>query len=179
MSWTARSHKRGKDRKFLDPKVERTRIDCQRAVKVVAKDGTVSYTHDGRTEQCHKDECDIHRIVDRAMKEGIIDHLGEYRGTYGDDYLGVPDYQTAANLITNTESLFNSLPSKVRNQFQNNAASFISFMRDEKNRDAITELGLDTSHLPPLPADPPAPMKVQVVPTEGSNESTGGDPASS
>ena len=36
------------------------------------------------TEQAHKDDVDIHKIMKRYERTGIIDHLAKHKGTYMD-----------------------------------------------------------------------------------------------
>jgi len=73
-------------------------------------------TLDARVEQCHKDECDINLT-------GL-------------------DYQTMLNTVANANSMFEGLPSEIRNQFANDPAKFISFMDDENNNEQMYEMGL-------------------------------------
>lgn len=113
------------------------------------------------TEQSHADSCDIHNIMRKYEKTGLINHLNLHSGTYG-DYTGAPDFHSAMNLISNASSMFESVPSKIRAQFDNDPGKFLAFMQDEKNRDAIIKMGFDDKHLPPLPASPVEPMEVIV-----------------
>lgn len=98
-------------------------------------------------EQAHKDECDMHFILRKQKKTGILNHTNQYAGTYG-DFSTTPEYQEAQNLIADAASMFETVPAFIRAQFNNDAMQFVEFMQNPKNREDMHELGLDTSHLP-------------------------------
>lgn len=109
------------------------------------------------TQQSSKDECDIHIIMRKAEKHGIVTHLNKYAGTYS-DMVSAPNYHEAMVLLANANSMFESVPSSIRAKFGNDPARFLDFMQNENNRDKILKMGLDVSHLPkPSPAAPAAP----------------------
>ncbi len=109
-----------------------------------------------RTEQSHKNEVSIHRIMERYRKRGVIDHVNANKGTYG-DFTNAPDFAEANQIIAAAKSLFETVPSRIRRDFENDPGKFLEFMQNEENRDQIEEYGLDASHLPPrdVPSDPP------------------------
>lgn len=107
-----------------------------------------------RTEQTHKDEVSIHKIMKKYEKTGVVTHVNEHKGQYM-DMSGALDYQDAQNLIANAKSMFETVPSHIRRDFDNNPGKFVDFMQDEANRDAIAAYGFDTSHLPPPKESPP------------------------
>lgn len=104
--------------------------------------------HPSMTEQSHKDEVDIQRIMRKFKKTGVLTHVAAHKGTYG-DYASAPDYQEAQNIIANAKSLFESVPSHIRSDMDNDPQKFVDFMQNEDNRDAIEAYGLSSSHLPP------------------------------
>jgi phage internal scaffolding protein len=97
-------------------------------------------TGDGLTEQNHKDETDINNIVRKYNKTGLIDHLNQFEKQYGD--MTGYDYQDAMNTVAAANSMFEGLPSAIRNQFDNDPAKFINFVDDEANADKLVEMGL-------------------------------------
>lgn len=99
------------------------------------------------TEQCHHDEVKIQNIMNKARKTGIVNHVAKYQGTYS-DMTNAPDFYTAQNIIAEAKSMFESVPSDIRADFNNDAGQYLAFMQDPKNRDAIEGYGLDASHLP-------------------------------
>ena len=99
-------------------------------------------TGDGLTEQNHKDETDINQIVRKYNKTGLIDHLNQFEKQYGD--MTGYDYQDAMNTVAAANTMFEGLPSVIRNQFDNDPAKFINFVDDEANADKLVEMGLAT-----------------------------------
>jgi phage internal scaffolding protein len=97
-------------------------------------------TGDGLTEQNHKDETDINNIVRKYNKTGLIDHLNQFEKQYGD--MTGYDYQDAMNTVAAANTMFEGLPSAIRNQFDNDPAKFINFVDDEANADKLVKMGL-------------------------------------
>jgi len=97
-------------------------------------------TGDGLTEQNHKDETDINQIVRKYNKTGLIDHLNQFEKQYGD--MTGYDYQDAMNTVAAANTMFEGLPSAIRNKFDNDPAKFINFVDDESNADKLVEMGL-------------------------------------
>nr|QJB20569.1 MAG: internal scaffolding protein [Microvirus sp.] len=93
------------------------------------------------TLQSCKDECDINNILDRWQSTGILEHARQDDGFFG-DFLDVHDYQSSLEAVRNADNMFNSLPSSVREFFDNNPAKLLEFVNDESNRDKAVELGL-------------------------------------
>ena len=115
------------------------------------------------TEQAHKEECDIHNIMGKYEREGILSHVSKYKGTYS-DMVDAPDFQEMQNTIAEAKSMFETVPSRIREQFQNDPGQFLQFMQDEKNVDAIEEMGLDARHL--LSAEDPRRAKYDNAPVD-------------
>lgn len=99
------------------------------------------------TEQCHKDEVKIQNVMGKARKQGILTHVNQHAGTYM-DYTDAPGFYEAQNILADAKSLFETVPSYIRKEFDNDAGRFLDFMQNPNNREAISEMGLDTSHLP-------------------------------
>jgi phage internal scaffolding protein len=97
-------------------------------------------TLDARTEQCHRDECDINKIIAKYDRTGVLNHVNDFEARY-EDLTGL-DYQTMLNTVANANSMFEGLPSEIRNQFANDPANFISFMDDKNNNEKMYEMGL-------------------------------------
>ena len=124
---------------------------------------SVDFTNDpGKTEQCHKKDCDIRVIMRKAERQGVLEHVNRYKGQYM-DLPDVPSFHEAMNIIATADQMFETVPSHIRKKFGNDPAEYLKFMQNPENRDAIEALGLDASHLPkpvepdPLPpAEPPA-----------------------
>lgn len=113
-----------------------------------------------RTEQSHKDACDINNIVKR-MKPHEMAQLIE-RNAQAGMYVDLPDntdYQSAITTVMQAEASFNSLPSKVRERFNHDPSLFLTFATNSANIDELRALGLAAPSLPA--AVPPAPPAAQ------------------
>ena len=86
------------------------------------------------TKQNHKAECDIN------------------------------DYQESMNIVAKAQSMFNQLPSQIRNEFDNDPSLFLDFVQDPQNEDQLVEMGLAN---PREKIEPAAPI---TAPKAGSNE---------
>jgi phage internal scaffolding protein len=126
-------------------------------------------TGDGLTEQNHKDETDINNIVRKYNKTGLIDHLNQFEKQYG-DMTGF-DYQDAMNTIAAANTMFEGLPSSIRNKFDNDPAKFINFVDDEANADKLIEMGLAKPKDIPI-VDEDAKASVKAESSVGSSAET-------
>ena len=127
-------------------------------------------TGDGLTEQNHKDETDINNIVRKYNKTGLIDHLNQFEKQYG-DMTGF-DYQDAMNTVAAANTMFEGLPSAIRNQFDNDPAKFINFVDDENNQEKLVEMGLAKPI--PVPVDEASTEAVEAVKTAETEVKTEG-----
>ena len=100
-------------------------------------------TLDSRTEQCHKDECDITKIIAKYDKTGVLTHVNNFEAQYGD--LTGFDYNQMLNTITDAKSMFEGLPSEIRNKFDNDPSKFLTFCDDENNAEAMVKMGLSNA----------------------------------
>lgn len=109
------------------------------------------------TVQSFKDECDINKIVSRALQGSDITHVNARVAQYG-DFTNVPDFQQAQQLVIRANGMFMSLPAEVRERFANDPALMIKFLQDPKNRDEAVKLGLVNPPVaaPAAPGEPAA-----------------------
>ena len=93
---------------------------------------------DGRTKQSFKDETDVNNIIKKHTRMGTLSHLEQWGGNYGDfsDF----DFQDAQNQIANANSMFEKLPSGIRNEFQNSPERFFNYVNDPDNKDNLAQL---------------------------------------
>lgn len=85
--------------------------------------------------------CDIHTILAKYEKTGMVDHVNRYQGQYA-DVTGNLDLQDALNAVRGAQDAFDSLPAKVRRRFNNDPVGFLEFVHDPSNEDEMRELGL-------------------------------------
>lgn len=101
----------------------------------------VSFEKPSRTKQAFKDECDVNNILKKYQKNHLITHVNSIQGSYG-DFTNATDYQEALNSVMLANERFQGLPAHIRQQFNNDPASFIDFISDDQNYDKALQLGL-------------------------------------
>ena len=110
-----------------------------------------------RTKQSFKKECDINEILRQFHKSGVITHVQKTQGQYQDFINGVT-YHQAMNVIADANSMFETVPAKIRAMFDNDPAKFLDFVQNDENEEQMRELGL-------LQKAPEAPYETQPLPT--------------
>ncbi len=128
-----------------------------------------------RTKQAFKDECDINRVLDRAVHGASLAHLKAHEGTYGDfaDF-DEQSYELMLGRISDANTVFYDLPSELRNEFDNNPGKFFGFVNDPANVDKLDEI------FPTLAApgrDMPKPDTGVPTPPDATPEPTAPPPA--
>ena len=120
----------------------------------------------GLTRQAHKDECDINVIMGKYLQTGLIAHVNQFEGRYGD--FAAIDFAEAMATVTEAQEMFMTIPSDIREQFGNDPGNFLEFATNPENQGKLEELGLlpseskhptvlakDTVAPPPPPPEPP------------------------
>lgn len=92
------------------------------------------------TRQEFADECNINIIMSQYMMTGQMPLLNERTPQYLD--VTGENFQTAMDLVANAKSLFNELPSAIRNRFDNNPAAFLDFANNPANYAEMETLGM-------------------------------------
>lgn len=93
------------------------------------------------TKQSFKDECDINRIMSKWEKTGVIDHVRQIQGQYG-DFTDVKDYRSALDAVIQAQDAFDGFPAELRARFSNDPALFLDFVQDPSNMEEMIKLGL-------------------------------------
>nr|QJB20973.1 MAG: internal scaffolding protein [Microvirus sp.] len=91
-------------------------------------------------QQQFAEECDINTIVKRFGLTGELPNGVDM--PLSGDFTGVSDFQTAMNLIRQSQESFLELPADVRERFSNDPAMVIRFLDDPKNREEAIKLGI-------------------------------------
>lgn len=99
-------------------------------------------------EQCHKDDCDINKIIGRYDRHGVLNTVNEAKKWYG-DFTEVNEFQQAQELVAKGKTYFEELPSEVRNKFRNDPGNFLEFASDPRNNKEMVKLGLATEIIEP------------------------------
>lgn len=128
---------------------------------------TIKNNQPSLTKQSEYQQSDIHYIMKQFERNGVMNHLAQHEGTYG-DYADLPTYHEAQNLIAEANSMFETVPASIRELHDNDPSKFVSWMMDSKNREAMLEQGFTDTHLPPVderqPTPKPAPAPAEPTP---------------
>lgn len=107
------------------------------------EDGNIVYF----TEQSHKDQCDVNKIIEKYDRTGLLTHVTKIEARFG-DVTGV-DFRRAQDIYINAQKMFDDLPAHVKKRFNQNAGELLEFMENEENRKEAIELGLIAPETPP------------------------------
>ena len=122
----------------------------------------------GGAKQSFKDECDINQIMAKYQKTGAITHFAKHSPSYG--FASSMDFNAAMQLISQAQTMFDELPSKLRARFDNSPDKFLDFVQDPANGDEMRTLGLSPSKAESPDTDAPAAAEGDPQPPAGSSE---------
>ncbi len=113
--------------------------------KIVRHDGpfnkvSIMFPKTGRTKQSMRDECDINKIMAKYQKTGAVAHVNRHGAEYG--FATSDDFLTSMTIVTQAQTMFDGLPSTIRNRFANSPGAFLDFVQDANNADEMQTLGL-------------------------------------
>jgi phage internal scaffolding protein len=108
----------------------------------------------GAAEQHHAEATNINNIIKSFQKTGALEHQTKHEARYGE--MTGNDFHEAMNIVSSARSMFEELPSKVRNLVDNDPGKFYDYVQNPENKDSLIELGLaDESDFPiNTPAEP-------------------------
>ena len=109
-------------------------------------------TGESLTQQSHAAAADVRNIIKQYDRTGLIANVNKGVAQYG-DYSEINEYSEALNIVRQANESFATIPSHIREQFNNNAGAFFEFATDPKNKEKMIEMGLaagevDTSRAP-------------------------------
>lgn len=104
----------------------------------------VNFVLPSKTEQAHKDDYDINRLIKRATRTGVLATADMIREVYYGDFSEIEDNFDAHLKIKEAEDHFMALPSEVRAYFDNDPRKLLNSLHDnsEGNIKKLVELGL-------------------------------------
>jgi len=117
---------------------------------------TVGFKTSGkdRVQQSFKKECDINSIVAKIQKGNFLPiKMGTPQ--FG-DFSQVGSYHEALIKLREANDAFESMPSAIRDRFENDPEKLITFLSDVKNTDEAVALGLVVRKVVDKPAEKPA-----------------------
>lgn len=95
-------------------------------------------------KQEFKDDADINSIMRKFQVTGAIDHVANYQGEYG--FASPLNLHESMNIITRANSMFEALPSSLRNKFHNDAKQFLEYVQNPDNYEEAKKLGIALSN---------------------------------
>lgn len=113
------------------------------------------------TSQQFKDECDINVIMRRYQSTGEMPILNQGNAQFLDVSSSLV-FQDSMNFIADAQSMFNELPSVIRDRFYNDPGQFLNFCSNDANRLELAQMGLLSPEAtfealnPPPPPSPTA-----------------------
>ena len=96
------------------------------------------------TIQSAADETDINVMMSRYQKTGSFHgstNIPSVRPQFG-DFVDVPEYQNAMNILVQAHDQFASLPANIRDRFGNSPENYLAFLSDSSNKEEAIKLGL-------------------------------------
>lgn len=122
------------------------------------------------TKQSFAEECDINTIMRKYNNSGEMPAINIQAPQYL-DATGF-DFQAAMQFTAGAQSLFNELPSAVRNRFNNDPAQFLDFTSKEENKPEMAQMGLLRDEVAQALLYPsPIEEKPNIVPPAPSDQS--------
>lgn len=115
------------------------------------------------TQQQFTADVDINNIVNRFLETGFVNPLLVRDGepVFG-DVSTVIDYKESLDYINEAKTMFEELPAKIRDRFNNDPFKLLEFVADDKNYKEAQDLGL---------VEPKAHLLLDVnVPTDTNKE---------
>ena len=104
----------------------------------------VTFSKTSMTEQAHKNDYDINRLVKRFTSSGVLATADQIRSVYYGDFSQVGQCFDNHLRILEAEEHFMALPSEVRAHFKNDPRLLLAALSDdsEGNVQKLVELGL-------------------------------------
>lgn len=120
---------------------------------------SLSFVNDpGKTEQSHKDSCDILNILNRYARMGGVPPMPESEFV---DLTATPSYQEALNTVMKIDSIFEQLPLKAREAYDHDPAKFMDAVYNPAERDNLIALGIFNPKDGVDGGDAPAPANIK------------------
>lgn len=95
------------------------------------------------TEQSHKDELSMERILSKYHHSLSQEHRLENRGMYG--FASSATLQEALDIVHTARDMFDELPAPLRQKFGHDPANFLEYVQNPENAQEMVKYGLATS----------------------------------
>lgn len=129
------------------PGWERKRSDA--CVWLPAIDKDTGLPEASRTEQSHKDSCDINVLMAKYERGGELPRGPDGQMFYG-DFSQVGDYKSALDAVYAAQDAFDQMPASLKKRFGHDPQQLLEFLASDVNRAEAVSLGLVNPAAPPL-----------------------------
>lgn len=102
----------------------------------------VAFPRPSMTEQAHKSEYDINRLLDRAKRTGVAATVDQIRNVYYGDFSMVDQAMENEFRMIEARERFMELPANVRAYFENDPRRLLQALGDETKINKLVELGI-------------------------------------
>jgi hypothetical protein len=96
-------------------------------------------TGPGKTEQSYKEDLDINRMLEPAIRKGLLRHVNKFEGEYDD--IPVESFQDAQFIVSKGKNMYEALPSRIRAKFKG-PGEFMEYVQNPENRPWLKKHGL-------------------------------------
>lgn len=123
------------------------------------------FTEKNPAKQSFKDQCDVNKMLAQYDKTGDPTPLriNDNAGQWGVDAPDAIDFKEAMDTVAEAKSMFEELPSKTRDFFENDPGKYLEFVNNPENSDAMVEMGLATRQNHDQPSIPVSPNRDEPV----------------
>jgi hypothetical protein len=94
---------------------------------------------ESQVQQSDQHLTDINRLLEPAMRKGALRHSIKFAGKYDD--IPYRDYQDAQYKIAEAKTMYEELPSNIRQEFDN-PGKFLEFVQNPANADRMKQMGI-------------------------------------
>jgi phage internal scaffolding protein len=111
------------------------RLKQGKRIRCITYNGT-----DSKVEQSQEHLTNVSELLEPAIKRGLLRHSVKFEGEYDD--IPVKDYQQALIIQAQAKSMFEQLPAKIRDKFENDPAQFLAFTQNPNNAEEMRKMGM-------------------------------------
>ena len=122
----------------------------------------IEFKQPSLTVQAEEPNCNINNIMQRYATQGILPPTNGAEAQYA-DVSNIGDYMECLQVVQNAQNAFDSLPSALRKELDNNPANLVTFIQNPANKERCVEFGLLNQEVMEVP-------KVVVTPVSDSVE---------
>lgn len=123
------------------------------------------------TKQVFQEECDINRIVEQFTRTGIVTHVAQKEGQYGD----APSftYHESMNALLEAGAAWEAVPQEIRDHCANDPQELLNIIEDPARVNEARSLGLLVGEPTPDPSESATPHRGE----QGDAESVSAEPS--